>query len=146
MGARNEIADFLAALLGDEQLAITDLHGIRSLGVRVALDDFGTGYSSLTHLRIFPFDKIKIDRSFVKDAAQQPECAAVIKAVADLGRRLGVTTVAEGVETAHHLECIRAEVNSKVSSFAKILRIIEQTEPFEKTPTQKIKRYLYVDS
>jgi predicted signal transduction protein with EAL and GGDEF domain len=77
--------------------------------VRVALDDFGTGYSSLAHLRAFPFDTIKIDGSFVKDAVNRPDCAAVVRAVADLGKRLGVTTVAEGVETEEQLDCLRNE-------------------------------------
>ena len=106
---RLEIEVTETALLGDEQLTINDLRQVRGLGARVALDDFGTGYSSLAHLRIFPFDKIKIDGSFVKDAVNQPECAAVVRTVADLGKRLGVTTVAEGVETKAHLDCIREE-------------------------------------
>jgi len=114
---RLEIEVTETALLGDEQLTISDLRRVRSLGVRVALDDFGTGYSSLAHLRLFPFDKIKIDGSFVKDAIEQPECAAVVRAIADLGRRLGVTTVAEGVETRSHLECIRDEGCSEFQGF-----------------------------
>jgi predicted signal transduction protein with EAL and GGDEF domain len=77
--------------------------------VRVALDDFGTGFSSLAHLRAFPFDKIKIDGSFVRDAVDRPDCAAVVRAIADLGKRLGVTTVAEAVETQEQLDCVRAE-------------------------------------
>jgi diguanylate cyclase (GGDEF)-like protein len=100
---RLEIEVTETALLGDGPESIRDLHGIRAVGVRVALDDFGTGFSSLAHLRAFPFDKIKIDGSFVRDSVDRPDCAAVVKAVADLGRRLGVTTVAEGVETQAHL-------------------------------------------
>ncbi|MDR2877057.1 MAG: EAL domain-containing protein, partial [Chromatiales bacterium] len=76
-----------------------------------------TGYSSLTYLRVFPFDKIKIDGSFVRDAVEQPECAAVVRAVADLGKRLGVTTVAEGVETSEHLEGVRAEGCSEFQGY-----------------------------
>lgn len=114
---RLEIEVTETALLGDEHLTIGDLRQLRSFGVRIALDDFGTGYSSLAHLRIFPFDKIKIDGSFVKDAVTQPECAAVVRAVADLGRRLGVTTVAEGVETCDHLDCIRQEGCSEFQGF-----------------------------
>ena len=97
------------ALLDDERDVIADLRRIRGLDVRVALDDFGTGYSSLAHLRAFPFDKIKIDGSFVKDAVNRPDCAAVVRAVTDLGKRLGVTTVAEGVETEEQLDCLRNE-------------------------------------
>ncbi|MBU3078333.1 sensor domain-containing protein [Sphingomonas quercus] len=105
---RLEIEVTETALLGEEGAVIHDLREARDIGARVVLDDFGTGYSSLSHLRIFPFDKIKIDGSFVRDAVKRPDCAAVVRAVADLGRRLGVTTVAEGVETPAQLECIRA--------------------------------------
>jgi len=96
---------------------IGDLRRIRALGVRVALDDFGTGYSSLAHLRAFPFDKIKVDGSFVKDAVDRPDCAAVVRAVADLGKRLGVTTVAEGVETQEQLDRIRSEGCTEVQGY-----------------------------
>lgn len=97
------------ALLDNERDIIGELRRMRDLGVRIALDDFGTGYSSLAHLRAFPFDKIKIDGSFVKDAVSRPDCAAVVRAVTDLGKRLGVTTVAEGVETEEQLDCLRNE-------------------------------------
>jgi|GEM_PF-5227950 len=99
------------ALLDDERDVIGDLRRIRGLGVRVALDDFGTGYSSLAHLRAFPFDKIKIDGSFVKDAVERADCAAVVKAIADLGQRLGVTTVAERSKHAPNSSaCARKDV------------------------------------
>ena len=104
---RLEIEVTETALLHDLAEAIAELRQIRSLGVRVALDDFGTGYSSLSYLRLFPFDKIKIDGSFVKDAVRRPDCAAVVRAVADLGKRLAVTTVAEGVETQEQLDHVR---------------------------------------
>lgn len=103
--------------LADEVHAISELRAVHALGVRVALDDFGTGYSSLAHLRSFPFDKIKVDGSFVKDAVTRSDCAAVVKAVADLGKRLGVTTVAEGVETQEHLDCVIAEGCCEVQGF-----------------------------
>ncbi len=106
---RLEIEVTETALLGEEAAVLGDLRQLRRIGVRVALDDFGTGFSSLAHLRLFPFDKIKIDGSFVRDAVDRPDCAAVVKAIADLGSRLGVTTVAEGVESSAHLERIRAE-------------------------------------
>ncbi len=106
---RLEIEVTETALLRDEAAAIDDLRRLRDMGVRVALDDFGTGYSSLSHLRRFPFDKIKIDGSFVKEAVDRPESAAVVKAVADLGKRLRVTTVAEGVETQAQFDRIREE-------------------------------------
>ncbi|MBB2187189.1 EAL domain-containing protein [Gluconacetobacter liquefaciens] len=97
------------ALLGDEQGGIQDLLALRRMGVGISLDDFGTGYSSLAHLRAFPFDKIKIDGSFVRDALARPECAAVVRVIADLGQRLGVRTVAEGVETEDQLALVRRE-------------------------------------
>lgn len=100
---RLEIEVTESALLHDELDCIADLRQIRNMGVRVALDDFGTGFSSLAHLRTFPFDKIKIDGSFVQDAVKREDCAAVVKVIADLGKRLGVTIVAEGVETEAHL-------------------------------------------
>jgi diguanylate cyclase (GGDEF)-like protein len=84
---------------------LDNLHG---LGVRIALDDFGTGYSSLSYLRSFPFDKIKIDKSFVESIVN-PEAGAIVKAVVDLGDVLGICTTAEGVETAEQLEELRAK-------------------------------------
>ncbi|EQB14993.1 EAL domain-containing protein [Sphingobium lactosutens] len=106
---RLEIEVTETALLNEEHDAIGDLRRLRDMGVRVALDDFGTGYSSLAHLRAFPFDKIKIDGSFVKDAVERPDCAAVVRAIADLGKSLGVTTVAEGVETQAHFDRVKKE-------------------------------------
>jgi EAL domain-containing protein (putative c-di-GMP-specific phosphodiesterase class I) len=77
------------------------------MGVRIALDDFGTGYSSLSYLRSFPFDKLKIDRSFIKDLGENEESVAIIEAIAMLARALNVTTTAEGVETEQQLQQIR---------------------------------------
>lgn len=106
---RLEIEITETALLNSAQQGIEELQQLRDMGVRIALDDFGTGYSSLAHLRAFPFDKIKIDGSFVKDAVNRPDCAAVVKVIADLGKRLHVVTVAEGVETTEQLDLVRAE-------------------------------------
>lgn len=114
---RLEIEVTESALLGDEKAGLADLRRIRDMGVRVALDDFGTGFSSLAHLRAFPFDKIKIDGSFVRDAVTRPDCAAIVGVVADLGRRLGVTTVAEGVETKAHLDLVIVEGCTEVQGF-----------------------------
>ncbi|MFT4183361.1 MAG: EAL domain-containing protein [Rhizobium sp.] len=114
---RLEVEVTETAMLDDEHGGVGDLRRIRDMGVRVALDDFGTGYSSLTHLRAFPFDKIKIDGSFVRDALERPESAAVVRAIADLGKRLGVTTVAEGVETEAHLKRVLEEGCSEVQGF-----------------------------
>ena len=86
-----------------EQVLLT----LRSLGVRIALDDFGTGYSSLSHIRMLRFDTIKIDRSFVSDAAVRDDCGAIVRAVTSLARDLGIETIAEGVETTRQLDWIR---------------------------------------
>ena len=85
------------------------LHQLRDLGVRIALDDFGTGYSSLSYLRSFPFDKVKIDRSFVTDLANDNNGHAVIRAITTLAEALGMETLAEGVEDATQLEILRRE-------------------------------------
>jgi diguanylate cyclase (GGDEF)-like protein len=84
------------------------LHQLRKLGISIVLDDFGTGYSSLSYLRLFPFDQIKIDRSFVSELSSNADCAAIVSAVANLGRNLHVDTVAEGVETEDQLVLARA--------------------------------------
>jgi diguanylate cyclase (GGDEF)-like protein/PAS domain S-box-containing protein len=95
-------------LLGNDDAVLGDLHQLRSLGVRIALDDFGTGYSSLSYLRLFPFDKIKIDRSFVREIEDSPHCSAIVVAVAGLARSLGLTTTAEGVETEEQFALLAA--------------------------------------
>jgi len=87
---------------------IGTLHRLRGLGISIVLDDFGTGYSSLSYLRMFPFDQIKIDRSFVSELSSNTDCAAIVSAVAGLGRSLHVATVAEGVETEEQLLLVRA--------------------------------------
>jgi EAL domain-containing protein (putative c-di-GMP-specific phosphodiesterase class I) len=76
--------------------------------VSIVLDDFGTGYSSLSYLKMFPFDKIKIDRSFVEELASRADCAAIVSAVISLGRSLDIDTVAEGVETPEQIALLRA--------------------------------------
>jgi diguanylate cyclase (GGDEF)-like protein len=80
------------------------LHAMRALGIRIAMDDFGTGYSSLSYLRSFPFDKIKIDQSFVRELTSHPDCIKIVRSIAALGASLGMTTTAEGVETAEQFE------------------------------------------
>jgi diguanylate cyclase (GGDEF)-like protein len=96
-----------AVLLQDDETILTMLHQLRALGVRIAMDDFGTGYSSLSYLRSFPFDKIKIDRSFIKDIERNRDSAVIIKAIASLGQSLGIDTTAEGIETPEQLELVR---------------------------------------
>ena len=85
---------------------LKSLHSLREMGVRVALDDFGTGYSSLSYLRSFPFDKIKIDRSFVVDIMTDKGSAAIIQAITGLAAALGMETIAEGVELADQVEML----------------------------------------
>ena len=96
-----------AVLLQDDEATLRVLHQLRALGIRISMDDFGTGYSSLSYLRSFPFDKLKIDRSFVSDTAFGKDSAAIIRTIAGLGASLGIDTTAEGVETAEQLEMVR---------------------------------------
>jgi len=95
-------------LLEESDVNLRALHKLRDLGIAIALDDFGTGYSSLSYLRRFPFDKIKIDRSFVHDLQSKPESAAIIRATIQLAQTLGMATTGEGVETAEQLIMLRA--------------------------------------
>ena len=92
-----------SALLQDSQTVLNMLHRMGELGLRIALDDFGTGYSSLSYLRSFPFSKLKIDQSFIKDIARRSDCEAIVRSVASLAQTLGMTTTAEGVETEEQL-------------------------------------------
>jgi EAL domain-containing protein (putative c-di-GMP-specific phosphodiesterase class I) len=85
------------------------LRKIKDLGIRVSMDDFGIGYSSMSSLRKFPFDEIKIDRSFIADVATDPQAVAIVRATVALSDSLGMLTVAEGVETAKQLDFLRAE-------------------------------------
>jgi diguanylate cyclase (GGDEF)-like protein len=105
------------ALLKDDEALLASLHHLRALGVRIAMDDFGTGYSSLKYLRSFPFDKIKIDRSFVKELGIRSDCAAIVRAVAELGRSLAMTTTAEGVETEAQLAHLKKEGCTEVQGY-----------------------------
>ena len=95
------------ALLHDNETVLATLHRLRDLGLRTVLDDFGTGYSSLSYLRIFPFDKLKIDQSFVREMATRPDCVAIVNSVASLAYQLGIMTTAEGVETVEQFEQVR---------------------------------------
>ncbi|MBM1170581.1 putative bifunctional diguanylate cyclase/phosphodiesterase [Microvirga arabica] len=106
--SRLELEITESVLLQDNEATVSMLHDLRRLGVRIAMDDFGTGYSSLSYLRSFPFDKIKIDQSFVREMSQRSDCLAIVQSVANLGSSLGMPTVAEGVETEEHLRQIQA--------------------------------------
>jgi diguanylate cyclase (GGDEF)-like protein/PAS domain S-box-containing protein len=106
-----------SVFLAETEANLAILHQLRELGVRISMDDFGTGYSSLSYLRSFPFDKIKIDRSFVKDLAERPDCVAIVRAISGLGRSLNITTTAEGVETVDQLDWLRNEGCNEVQGF-----------------------------
>ncbi|OKO85875.1 diguanylate cyclase [Bradyrhizobium sp. NAS80.1] len=97
-----------AVLIRDDEAALSILHQLRAIGVRIALDDFGTGYSSLSYLKRFPFDKIKIDRCFVADIAETSGAPVIVQAVVNIAAASNMTTVAEGVETAAQREILRA--------------------------------------
>jgi diguanylate cyclase (GGDEF)-like protein len=116
-GRRLEIEITESVLLRNENAVLAALHSLRAMGVRVAIDDFGTGYSSLSQLLSFPFDKIKIDRSFVKDSHDIAGQAAIIRAITALGVSLGMSTIAEGVETAAQLARINDEGCNSVQGY-----------------------------
>jgi EAL domain-containing protein (putative c-di-GMP-specific phosphodiesterase class I) len=123
-----------SALLQDDAATIAILHQFRTLGIRVSMDDFGVGYSSLSYLRKFPFDKIKIDRSFVGTLGETVGSEAIVRTVANLGINLGMTTTAEGIETSEQLEVIRRAgctegqgyYFSRPCAAADVFRIIER--------------------
>ena len=105
---RLEIEITESVLLQDREATLAVLHQLRALGIRIAMDDFGTGYSSLTYLQSFPFDKIKIDRSFVEDITENAGSLYIVRAVAALANGMGMAATAEGVETAEQLDKIAA--------------------------------------
>ena len=106
-----------SVLLANNTTTLATLHELRALGVRIALDDFGTGYSSLSYLRSFPFDKIKIDRSFVRDLTAADGSKMIVRAIINLSKNLGMVTTAEGVETNEQLDTIRTEGCDEVQGF-----------------------------
>ena len=126
-------------LLNDNEHTLQTLHRLRAIGVRISMDDFGTGYSSLSYLRAFPFDKIKIDRSFMRDLESRGDSLAIIKAVIGLGQSLGMSTTAEGVETEEQLKAVREQGCNEVQGFlfspplepGQVLTLLaKESEPF----------------
>jgi predicted signal transduction protein with EAL and GGDEF domain len=105
------------ALVRDLNRALNTLRRIKALGVHIAMDDFGTGYSSLSNLRAFPFDKIKIDGSFIKSVNTNEQAATIVRAVLGLGRGLGLPVLAEGVETPAELAFLQAELCNEVQGY-----------------------------
>jgi diguanylate cyclase (GGDEF)-like protein len=114
---RLEIEITETVLLQDKETTLAILHQLRALGVGISMDDFGTGYSSLTYLQCFPFDKIKIDRSFVKDITENTGSLNIVRAVAALANGMGMTATAEGVETREQLDKITSEGCTEVQGF-----------------------------
>ena len=104
-------------LIQETRNVIDVLHKLQTLGVQIAMDDFGTGYSSLSYLLRFPFDRIKIDRSFIKDMTENPDAAAIVGAVVALSRRLNMSTTAEGVETYEQFLCLKKEACHEVQGY-----------------------------
>jgi diguanylate cyclase (GGDEF)-like protein len=107
--SRLELEITESVLLLNSESTLNTLHQLRAMGVRISMDDFGTGYSSLSYLRSFPFDKIKIDRSFVHNLSANEDSMAIIRAVTGLGSSLGMTTTGEGVETRDELDYLKRE-------------------------------------
>jgi len=124
-------------LLHDTETTLSILNQLRQLGVRISMDDFGTGYSSLSYLRSFPFDKIKIDRSFVHDIGENVDSQAIVRAIVSLGDSLGIKITAEGVETESDLAYLKAEgctegqgfLFSKALPQDQILRLLARKNP-----------------
>src|ERR1700761_2662688 len=114
---RLEIEITETALVRDFNRALTTLRQVKALGVRIAMDDFRTGYSSLSNLRAFPFDKIKIDGSFIKSVNSNEQAATIVRAVLGLGRGLGLPVLAEGVETDAELQFLRDEMCDEVQGY-----------------------------
>jgi predicted signal transduction protein with EAL and GGDEF domain len=106
-----------SVLLRDTEETVSILHQLRALGIRIAMDDFGTGYSSLGYLRRFPFDKVKIDQSFVRDLGRREDCAHIVRAVIGLCEGLGISTTAEGVEEAHQFDHLTSEGCTEVQGY-----------------------------
>jgi len=130
---RLEVEITESVLMHNTEQNTATLHRLRELGVHISMDDFGTGYSSLSYLRKFPFDKIKIDRSFISGLPDDNESIAIVRAVAGLAANLDMTATAEGVETAEQLETIRAlgcvemqgYLFSRPVPLAQIMRLLE---------------------
>jgi diguanylate cyclase (GGDEF)-like protein len=116
-------------LIDDFCGTIAQLHQLRNMGVSIAMDDFGTGYSSLGYLRSFPFDKLKIDQSFVQDLGESPGSTAIVRAITGICGSLGIVATAEGVETMRQLEILAAEGCEEVQGF-----LMSRPQPAECLP------------
>jgi diguanylate cyclase (GGDEF)-like protein len=129
-----------AVLMQNSDVTLKVLHQLRSLGIRISMDDFGTGYSSLSYLRSFPFDKIKIDRCFIKGLGESSDAGAIVEAVAGLADSLRMTTTAEGVETREQLDLVRQLGCTDVQGFfySPPVPVAELTKLLAEQPRGKI--------
>ena len=123
-------------LLNDSEATLATLHRLRDLGLRISMDDFGTGYSSMSYLRSFPFDKIKIDQSFVRGLPDNVESMAIVRAVIGLSRSLGMTVTAEGVESLEQAALLARETCTELQGFlfSEPLRAAEIPDLLERLP------------
>jgi diguanylate cyclase (GGDEF)-like protein len=115
--SRLEVEVTESLMLSDVETTVSTLHRLRAIGIRISMDDFGTGYSSLSYLRSFPFDKIKIDQTFVRDLSVKEDSRAIVNAVIGLGRSLGMATTVEGIETVDQLDLVRRQGCTEVQGF-----------------------------
>lgn len=137
--SRLELEITETVLLHNSDATLATLHQLRALGVHIAMDDFGVGYSSLSYFQNFPFDKIKLDRSFINGLSDGNSSLAILRAVASLGANLSIVTTAEGVETAEQLEQIRREGISQIQGYLispprpveEISKLVESPAPNE---------------
>ena len=116
-----------SVLLGEPDVTLKLLGHLRELGVQIALDDFGTGYSSLSYLVKFPFDKIKIDKSFIQSASSSSKDLAIVRSILSLAKDLNITTLAEGIETKEQYELLRSEGCEQIQGF-----ILDRPQPMER--------------
>jgi len=115
--ARLELEITESVLIQDPKFTLININRIRALGVQIVLDDFGTGYSSLSYFRQFPFDKVKIDRTFIADMLENSQALSIVKAVISLGRGLNLQVVAEGVETHQQLAALMKQGCTHVQGY-----------------------------
>lgn len=115
--SRLELEITESVLIQDDASVLNSLHALRRMGIRIAMDDFGTGYSSLSYLHRFPFDKIKIDQSFVRGITAQKDSLQIVRAIIGLGRSLGMAVNAEGVETLEQLNVLRLEGCGEIQGY-----------------------------
>ena len=115
--ARLELEITESVLLGSNDRNAATLNQLHELGVRLSMDDFGTGFSSLSYLRNFPFDKIKIDQSFIRNLVEDNRSKAIVRAITGLAQSFGMTSTAEGVETKGQLDCLMGTGCSEIQGY-----------------------------